>query len=237
MNKNQLSLIVALAATGAVLAGGWFVGVQPQLALAASNTAQQADIDAANARNRTELRRLETAYRSLDATKAELATLRDSVPSSPDTASLVSEINAAGSVSGVTVTSVTISDPKAYTPVVDPTSGSTASAATGATPSPSATPAPTATPSTPAAPAPYRDAQITSTNFLVVPVTTAVSGSYDQAVAFTQRVQNGSRLFLVNSLAATSGDSGTDPMSDQSWSLSGYVYVLADSATSTPANG
>lgn len=228
MNKNRLSLVVALAATLVVLAGGWFLGAQPQLAQASDNSAQQADIDATNARNRAELHRLEKAYTSLDETKAELAALRASIPSSTDTASLLDQLNGAGAASGVTVTSITIGDPKAYTPVAatEPAASTSASPSAAAT----ASAAPTAA-ATPEAPTPHSDAQITSANFVVVPVTAAVKGSYDQAIAFTKHVQNGERLFLVNGLAATSSDSGGAPMDDQSWSLSGYVYVLADPAT------
>ncbi|WP_416393913.1 MULTISPECIES: hypothetical protein [unclassified Curtobacterium] len=234
MNKNRLSFIIALAATLVVLAGGWFLGAQPQLAQASDNTAQQADIDATNAKNRAELRRLETAYTSLDATKAELADLRASVPASTDTASLLDQFNGAGAASGVTVTSITIGDPKAYTPVTSAASATaSATAAPSASPSASSTASPASAPTaaaTPDAPAPHSDAQITASNFVVVPVTVAVKGSYDQAIGFTKAVQNGDRLFLVNGLAATSSESGGDPMTDQSWSLSGYVYVLADPA-------
>ncbi|WP_022906889.1 type 4a pilus biogenesis protein PilO [Curtobacterium sp. B18] len=234
MNKNRLSLIIALAATLVVLAGGWFLGAQPQLAQASDNTAQQADIDATNAKNRAELRRLETAYTSLDATEAELADLRASVPASTDTASLLDQFNGAGAASGVTVTSITIGDPKAYTPVTSAASATaSATAAPSASPSASSSASPASAPTaaaTPDAPAPHSDAQITASNFVVVPVTVAVKGSYDQAIGFTKAVQNGDRLFLVNGLAATSSDSGGDPMTDQSWSLSGYVYVLADPA-------
>ncbi|MGG7306641.1 hypothetical protein ACQXVK_05540 [Curtobacterium sp. AB451] len=234
MNKNRLSLIIALAATLVVLAGGWFLGAQPQLAQASDNTAQQADIDATNAKNRAELRRLETAYTSLDATKAELADLRASVPASTDTASLLDQFNGAGAASGVTVTSITIGDPKAYTPVTSAASATaSATAAPSASPPASSTASPASAPTaaaTPDAPAPHSDAQITASNFVVVPVTVAVKGSYDQAIGFTKAVQNGDRLFLVNGLAATNSESGGDPMTDQSWSLSGYVYVLADPA-------
>ncbi|MGN6408637.1 MAG: type 4a pilus biogenesis protein PilO [Curtobacterium sp.] len=228
MNKNRLSLFVALAATLVVLAGGWFLGAQPQLAQASDNSAQQADIDATNARNRAELHRLEKAYTSLDETEAELAALRASIPSSTDTASLLTQLNGAGAASGVTVTSITIGDPKAYTPVAAAEPDASASASPSAEATASAAPTGAATP---AAPTPHSDAQITSANFVVVPVTVAVKGSYDQAIAFTKHVQNGDRLFLVNGLAATSSDSGGAPMDDQSWSLSGYVYVLADPAT------
>ncbi|ROS37444.1 hypothetical protein [Curtobacterium sp. PhB78] len=233
MNKSRLSLIVALAAALAVLAGGWFLGAQPQIAQASTNASQRADIAATNSGNRAELRRLEKASESLDSTKRELAALRASVPAAPETDSLLSQLNLAASSSAVTVTSVTFGEPKAYLPEG---SGSAA-------PSPSASPSAassSATPTaaaTPAAPTPYSDDQITASNFVLIPVTVAVTGSYDQALSFTKAVQGGERLFLVNGIAATSADEGDSPMASQAWSLSGSVYVLSDAAAAASAKG
>ncbi|SBN61385.1 Pilus assembly protein, PilO [Curtobacterium sp. 9128] len=237
MSKNRLSLVIALVVTVAVLAGGWFLGVQPQLAQAASNGTQQETIDATNDRNRTELERLAKANESLDSTKAELAKLQASLPSTADTDPFVESLNGFATSSGVTITSVTIGDPEQYVPVsTTPAGTATAapSASASATPAPGSTAAPTAA-ATPQAADPHSDPLITSSNFSVISVTVAVDGSYDQALAFTQAAQSGARLFLVSGIAATSTDE-KPPMEAQSWSLTGTIYVLADSAT-TPAKG
>ncbi|MBF4584699.1 MULTISPECIES: hypothetical protein [unclassified Curtobacterium] len=234
MNKSRLSLIVALAAALAVLAGGWFLGAQPQIAQASTNASQRADIAATNSGNRAELRRLEKASESLDSTKRELAALRASVPAAPETDSLLSQLNLAASSSAVTVTSVTFGEPKAYLPEG---SGSAAAPSPSASPSAASSSATPTAAATPAAPTPYSDDQITASNFVLIPVTVAVTGSYDQALSFTKAVQGGERLFLVNGIAATSADEGDSPMASQAWSLSGSVYVLSDAAAAASAKG
>lgn len=221
MNRNRLSLVVALVAIGAVLAGAWFLGVQPQLAQAADNSSQQTDIDATNARNQAELARLQKASDALAETKTKLDALRASVPSTPSTDALLRELNGAATAAGVTVTSITVGDAKAYEPVADQASEEPAASASA---TPSAEPTPTA-------PTARTDAAINGSNFVVIPVTVAVQGSYDQALAFTKAVQSGQRLFLVTGIASTSSDSGASPMDAQAWSLSGSVYVLAGSDT------
>lgn len=228
MTKHHLSLVIALVVGVAVLAGGWFLGVQPQLAVAASNQAQQTTIDATNDRNRAELTRLAAAFSGLDATKAELEQLRASVPSTVDTESFVREIDANAAAAGVQVTNVTIGDATPYAPAsAEPASSATATPGT-------ASEGDEAAPSADA----RTDPAITGTNFSLVPVTVAVHGSYDEALAFTKSMQTGARLFLVSGIAAASEDEdGTPPMQSQSWSLSGSVYVLADPSSSTSANG
>ncbi|MFA0848746.1 type 4a pilus biogenesis protein PilO [Curtobacterium sp. WHRI 8282] len=221
MNRNRLSFVVALVAIGAVLAGAWFLGVQPQLAQAADNSSQQTDIDATNARNQAELARLQKASDALAETKTKLDALRASVPSTPSTDALLRELNGAATAAGVTVTSITVGDAKAYEPVAGQASEEPAASASA---TPSAEPTPTA-------PTARTDAAINGSNFVVIPVTVAVQGSYDQALAFTKAVQSGQRLFLVTGIASTSSDSGASPMDAQAWSLSGSVYVLAESDT------
>jgi hypothetical protein len=204
MNKNKLSLVIALVVTVAVLAGGWFLGVQPQLALAAANGTQQETIDSTNRAN-----------------QSELATLRASVPASMDTTPFLKALDGSASAAGVVVTSITIGD---ATPYEAPAAAPSDAASPSATPSP--TSSPSATPAVPSAPGPLTDAAITGTDFTVIPITVAVTGSYDQALAFTKSVQNGDRLFLVNRIAATDVDESGPPMMSQAWSLSGAVYVL-----------
>lgn len=227
MTKHHLSLVIALVVCAVVLAGGWFLGVQPQLAAAASNQAQQTAIDATNDKNRAELTRLAAAFAGLDATKAELARLRASVPSTTDSESLVRQIDANAAAAGVQVTNVTIGDATPYAPATEPTGATTASPTAG---SDTDEDVPSAQPVT--------DPAVTDANFSLVPVTVAVQGSYDQALAFTKAMQSGSRLFLVSGIAAASEEEGdTPPMESQSWSLSGSVYVFTDASSTAPSNG
>lgn len=231
MTKHHLSLVIALVVCAVVLAGGWFLGVQPQLAAAASNQAQQTAIDATNDKNRAELTRLAAAFGGLDATKAELARLRASVPSTTDSESFVRQIDANAAAAGVQVTNVTIGDATPYAPAAEPAGATTASPTAGSdTDVDTDEDVPSAQPVT--------DPAVTDANFSLVPVTVAVQGSYDQALAFTKAMQSGSRLFLVSGIAAASEEEGdAPPMESQSWSLSGSVYVFTDASSTASSNG
>ncbi|KQS10095.1 hypothetical protein ASG04_05830 [Curtobacterium sp. Leaf183] len=242
MNKNRLSLVVALAVSAVVLAGGWFLGVQPQLAMASANGTQQQTIDATNGKNRIELARLAKAFTTLDSTKAELSGLQASIPATTDTGPFIRSLYSYAEATDVRITSVTFADPKPYAPEAS-AAGAPASAASSATPSATPSPTASATPSAPASAAaalpqavlPHSDPEITGANFTVIGVDLSVDGSYDQALAFTKAVQGGDRLFLVSDIAAASTDE-LPPMDAQSWSLTGEIYVLTD-PSATPAAG
>lgn len=238
MTKNRMHLVIALAIGAVVLVGGFFLGVQPQLASAAANREQQQSIDSTNDTYRAELARLAAQSAKLPAMQRQAAALGRSVPSSADTSSFYKEVNAVAASSGVTVSGITTSWAAAYTPPAaepaagTPTDSSTASA--GSTPAAT----PSATPSAPAAAAPVTNAQITASNFSTIAISIDVTGSFEQALAFTSGVQNGERLFLVNDIksarAETTDGSTTDATAGSgatTWTLSGFIYVLSDAAS------
>jgi hypothetical protein len=233
MNKHKLSLLIAAVAALAVLAGGWFLAVEPQLAVASANDLQRQSIDSTNTQNRAELARLQAQFAKLDDMKASLATLQDSIPAKADTTDFIRDLNTSASGAGATITSITVGDAQAYAPPAAATIAGDAGSATAtatATPSASASAAPVTT--TPAAPAPHTDPSITASNFIVIPVTVAFDAGGDaNALAFTKLVQEGRRLFLIDTLSATAKDSGI--AGAQSWSLSGYIYVLKTSTAAT----
>ncbi|WIB77311.1 hypothetical protein DEJ28_16960 [Curtobacterium sp. MCPF17_002] len=233
MTKNRLQLVIALAIGAIVLVGGFFLGVQPQLASAAANRTQQQSIDARNDTYRTELARLAAQSAKLPAMRREAAALDRSIPAAANTSAFYKEVNAVAASTGVTVSGITTSWAAAYTPPVaeaattGPTGTSTSAAAT-----------PTASASTPSVTAPVTDPQITASNFSTIALSIQVTGSFEQALAFTSGVQNGERLFLVNDIksdrAETTDDSTTETSGDAGttgWTLSGFIYVLSDAAS------
>jgi Tfp pilus assembly protein PilO len=232
MTKNRLHLVIALAIGAVVLVGGFFLGVQPQLASAASNREQQQSIDSTNDTYRAELARLAAQSAKLPAMRREAAVLERSVPSSADTSAFYKEVNGVAASTGVTVSGITTSWAAAYTPPVAETPVTS--------PSATATPSPTAagTPSTPAVTAPVTNAQITASNFSTIAISIDVTGSFEQALAFTSGVQNGERLFLVNDIKSTRAETTDGSAADAStgsgattWTLSGFIYVLSDAAS------
>lgn len=248
MTKHRLSLVLAGITALVILAGGWFLGVQPQLATASANDQQRQGIEQTNAANAEELSRLEAQYQQLGAMQAKYADLQRSVPATADTAGFTREVNAAATSAGVGISSIQFDTPVAYAPpaaagtststTTSPSTGTTATATPTPTPSPSATatPAPAATPAPGAA---RTEPSITSADFTVVPVTVAVTGSYQQALAFTKALQSGDRLFLVDQISQSVADSSSADAGagGQNWSLGGDVYVLATAPATTATTG
>jgi Tfp pilus assembly protein PilO len=202
----------------ALIAGGWFLGVQPQVAAAAAADQARATTDATNATAESLLASLKKDYSDLDPLKTKLAALEESVPSQADMSSFVSEINSLAGAHGVTVNTITVADATPYTPPVAPAPTPTASAAP--TPAPSPTAAAPVAPTTPTAAPQVTNPKITAANFIAIPVTLAISGSYSNVLDFVSGLQSGPRLFLVNALTADTKNGSVDA------TVGGLVYVL-----------
>jgi Tfp pilus assembly protein PilO len=229
MNSNRIWMIgAALAAIGIVLLG-WFLGVQPQIAAGVDSNSKRADVDAQNVVQRQELDTLKKQFASIDALDQELAQLRVSLPPDAAIAALIGELQRNTAGNHVSFKALTVGDAQLYqptvavVPAVPPTDGATPTA----TPTPEAgaaaevpTPAAAAAPlGTPAFSSPLVDAS----NFVVIPVSVTVGGSYHDIVAFTKSLQFGDRLVLVNALTLKPGDAG-----GYEGVMSGFVYVLRD---------
>ncbi|WP_242089451.1 hypothetical protein [Curtobacterium sp. DN_7.5] len=238
MTKNRLSLLLAFAAMAIVAVGGFFLAVQPQLALAANAREQTATVEQTNATSRVELARLKAQAAKLPAMRDELSSLTRSVPESASVSSFIDELDGIAADTGMQVSAFTASDATAYQPAAT----AAGSASSAATPAPgaaaTATPAPSATPAEPTAPSIVTNAAITGQNFSVIPVTVAVDGTFDQALRFVQGVQTGKRLFLITSItsAQQTGDDGS-AATTATWTFGGSIYVLDRSADSGATAG
>lgn len=213
MNKNRMWVIGTILAMVVTVAGGWLIGIAPQLAAAASANTDRANVMAANARNEILLAKLKRDYQNIDALKNHVSTLKESVPTSADISSLVTELNSLANARKVTLKSITVSDAKPYTPAtqaVAATAGKTSNS-------------------------PQTNSKITSTNFVTIPVQITVTGDYGKVLDFVNDVQLGQRLFLVSTLSSTGstdskGAKGNPTTSGGSQkvdsSIGGYIYVL-----------
>lgn len=251
MSKNRLSMVFAVVTMAAVVLAGFFVGVQPQLAQAASSRAQQVDVDRTNASSRAELARLRKQAEKLPAMRDELERLQASVPATASMSRFYGELYDVAGATGVTVSSITTDDAVPYTPPaaeVESSATGSAAAAPSASPSATASAAPSseasasATPTTPAPPTTFTNPVINSSNMSLIPVTVSVDGTFDQARQFVAGTQSGERLFLINEIssaessgAATEG-AEADASAGQTWTFGGYVYVLTTDAD-TAAKG
>ncbi|MGU3410793.1 type 4a pilus biogenesis protein PilO [Microbacterium sp. M1A1_1b] len=237
MSRNRLTLLLAFVAMAVVAVGGFFLAVQPQLALASTARDQRASVEQTNAASRTELARLREQSAKLPQMQEQLAQLSASVPDSADLSSFIGDLNAVAAASGMQISSYTTSDAVAYAPAAAAAGTSSAAAGTAtpsATPAPSASASASAAPAAPAAPAAVTNAAITGQDFSVIPVTVAVDGTFAQALTFVDGIQHGSRLFLITNVSSAekSGEDGTE--SDEStWTFGGSIYVLDTNATAT----
>ena len=236
MTRNRLNMLLAVVAMVVVALAGFFLGVQPHLAQAASDRTDQVSVDATNRTTAAELARLKDRAKSLPAMKAELAELTTSVPSSANMSSFYGAVDGVAARAGVKVSAITTSDAVAYTaPVAASTAAGTEDSSASATNEATdrATPEPTAA-STGAATAPVTDPAISAANFSAIPVSVSVDGSFDQALSFVGGMQDGARLFLVTTVSSSISQDSTDPAAAAAttWTFGGYVYVLtADSDT------
>jgi Tfp pilus assembly protein PilO len=190
--------IASGAAAVAVLAGGWFLGVQPQLTAASTSTQSLVGVQGQNQATRLKLVGLTKAAAKLDEMKAQDAVLQKSVPTILKPNTFIRRVSEVAALDGVDVVSISPGDATAYTPA-EAQSGGSSALALGKT-----------------------SALISSADFTVVPVTLAVSGAPDSVLQFTHDIQNDERVFAINAVQTTKSDSSSDVNS----SLTGYIYVL-----------
>lgn len=223
MDKTRLWVIASVLVMALVLAGGWFLGVQPQLGSIADAEAQTASVQQTNETYAQALAKLKKDSADLPALKAKLASLAASVPEGSAVPAFIDQLNALYTASNVVCIDQSFSDAVAYSPVAPPaaaTPTSTQTPAPGAAATP--TPAPTATAGTP----PVVSSLITATNFAARPVSITVRGQFADILTFVNGLQTGPRLFLVTSfstVAATDAAAGAGSLDAK---VSGYVFSL-----------
>jgi Tfp pilus assembly protein PilO len=223
MDRNKLWLIGAVLVAGCLVAGGWFVGIQPQLVTAENALQQRTTVKTTNLQDEAILEGLRSDYSKLPQLEDQLSSLQASVPESSAASDLVKELDALSASSGATVTDFTMSDAQAYAPVAAAASpsGSSSATTTSSTTSSSSNTSAAGVP-------PIKNSMITASNFAAQPVTVTVSGSYGQVLAYLQGIQTGPRLFLVDSIAinSSSSSSGSTASGLVQAEIGGLVYSL-----------
>lgn len=239
---NRLTMLLVGIIAVALLAGGWFLGVQPQLAVATTADAQRAAVTTQNDSVTAQLSRLAQQKAKLPDLKAQLAALSASVPAAADTNAFLRTVSSLTASTGVTLVSFTPSPAAAYVPPAGSAPAAPSAGAPGASSTPSAAPsaAPSASAAAPSAAAvakagaPYSDPAVTAENFTVIGFSIAVSGSEAAVDSFLNALRNTSRLVLLTSInkSVSQGDGG-----GTSWSLTvgGNLYALKDTTAPTAA--
>lgn len=221
----------AAGCAGAVVvlaAGGWFVGVQPQLAHAdeanAAATATEAQVSA----TQSKIAVLSKAAASQAELEVKVADLDKAVPDALQANTFVRRVNTIAALDAVDLQSIAVGTAVAYTA---PAGAAAPAAAAAVTPTASATPAPADTTAA-AAPAVVTapvlaatDPLITPQNFSVVPMTIVVKGTGAAGLQFVKDLQRDERLYLISGYT-TSND--PDNAANVTTTLTGSVYALKD---------
>lgn len=236
---NRLWVLVTVIICGALLAGGWFLGVEPQLAATAAANEQRSSARGQIDQLRSEIARLEAAKKNEGALSDKLASLKKAVPPGIEGSAFLAQVDRLVGSSGVSLKSVVLGQ---AVPYVAPESTKPAARSADAGGSSGTEDAPAAATNIgPKTIAPLTDPLITGANFITLPVDMTVTGSSDQVATFLSGVQRTERLVLVSKV-----DRKTDETGVTSLTLRGTMYVLRDpsdpagattTATSAAANG
>jgi Tfp pilus assembly protein PilO len=200
---------------------GWFLVAQPQLAAAAAADKQRTEIDSQIAASAAVVAQLKADSANLPELNDQLNDLRGSIPADVDPSGYIDGLGALATISGVSITGLTVGDPTAYSPAtrpdeepVVPAQGEDGDSETAAGSAPAVAPVDD--------PAFVTNPLITGENFVAIPVSIESNGEWDPILAFVQGLQSKDRLFLVATLA-TSRDQASTAMTA---TVGGFIYAI-----------
>lgn len=189
ISKSRLWLGGGALGCVLLLVAGWFLLIQPKRADAAQSREALSSQQQANDRSRAKLDQLKSQFASLPAKRAELAKIRQAMPSDVAEASLQRELDTLAKGSGTTVLSVTDGDQTAFTAGASATTGASASSASSAADAENSTSSGGSTSSGAAS------------GVSTMPVTISALSSFAGSQAFLQKLQDKMpRAFLVTGL-------------------------------------
>ena len=116
MSRQRLWIIVSIIVTAAVLLMGWFLLVLPMLSAAGEADAERAKVASQNQEHEARIVKLKAQYADIDTLRASLADMQSSLPPDAAADALITEIDAKAAAGGVTITSVTVSQPIPFVP-------------------------------------------------------------------------------------------------------------------------
>jgi|GEM_PF-6664314 len=235
MAASMKTWVVGTAGLCAVVLGlGGFVLIKPQFDERAQLQQETSDLAASNDVLGTEVAKLKSDFDQIDVFRQALADSRVKIPDHADLASLLREIDATATATGVTLITSSPQDAQAYAaPEADtPTPEATETA--------SAEPAPTPSASTPEGQAlAEAAASLTDVDGLyAIPIAIDVVGEFTQIQDFLSQLQTGTaRFFLAGTFTMTrleGGDAGKLPATTP-----GQVEMAMEAAAFvlTPASG
>lgn len=204
MKSNRLWAIGTAIVIVGVLALGWVLGISPKVAELSSVTGSLDAVKVQNQQHQLELTALQEQFENIDNLRAELAELQAAIPADVGLPDFIRQLNTLAAASGVTIDSISTSDPTNYSMPATP--GTTVDAEGNVVP-------------LPAAPA----------NLITVNIVLKVKGSPSAILLFTRGLQEGERLFFVSDLVinkAADPEEGDGPALSPA-EITGLTFVLA----------
>jgi Tfp pilus assembly protein PilO len=244
MSTRRIWIAGCVLVMVASVALGWLLGASPLLAVATADGQAREAAQTQNAIYIEELAALKTQFEGLDQLEDDLEALREELPAQADQPEYLEQLASAAQRHNVQLTSITAADALAYAPTAAeipaaevPTAEAPAADAEAA----AAAAEPVAAPA--GAGVPVTSPLVTAENFISIPMTLAVEGSYGNVLDFVESVQKGTRLSAVTAFStstdaagggAEAGDAegaeapaGADTVTG---TVTMFIYVLVDPA-------
>jgi Tfp pilus assembly protein PilO len=212
-------LVIAL-----VVLAGFTLGISPKLEEVGVTRATRTAALAQNEVYEQQLAALQREFDGLETVQDELAVLRAAIPEGAALPALIGQLDAIAGRTSVTVTEFTSADAMPYVPVVPAADTIAPDSTAPDSTAPDSTAPGTTAPDTDAAGSAAPSPLVTAENFIAVPVTISVTGSFDAVLEFLDGVQNGQRLLTVTSFS--SGTPAADTPNRVTGQIAGIVYVL-----------
>lgn len=211
MTTTKWWLVGAILVIVLVVSTGFTLGVSPKLDELSASRATRTAALAQNEVYELQLAALQREFDGLDTVQNELAELREAIPEGAALPAFVGQLEAIAGRTAVTLTEFSSADALPYAPVVPDATVPDATVPDATVPDATAAPS----------------ALVTTDNFVAVPVTISVTGSFDAVLQFLEGLQNGQRLMTVT--AFSSGTPSADAPNRVTGQIAGIVYVLLNS--------
>ncbi|MCR6713317.1 MAG: type II secretion system protein M [Demequina sp.] len=230
MNKNQNARsLVLLTILGAVviIAIAWFLLISPVLSGAAEASEAAVQQESQNENTQIQVNKLKAQFASIDDYQTQLEALQVQIPTTQDYADLQRQFSAIAAAHDVVITSLSFgsAQPIEQSNVTDESAGETTDPTTDdAATDDSATDGSTDTSGT------ATDASKNIARLYGIPVTVAMTGSYDDLMAALNEMQTGEiRLILITDVSLTQSDEADAAGGDTSAVFGGQTFVLTGS--------
>ena len=220
MSMNRLWVFGAVLLMGLVLVFGWTLGISPKLSEAGVAKADRASVETQNAAFEIQLGALKKQYENIGDLRAELAAVHLAVPGGADMPAFVGQLDGIAQTHEVTLSTIKVGDAQPYDPLAV-----AAPLPAEAAPAEGDEPAATAT-AEPAVAPPVVNDRIDADNFVAVPISLTVDGSYDNVLDFIDGLQTGKRLVMVHKFTTSAAGASESVTA----TIDAFVYVLLDTS-------